>query len=278
MINMMKADLYRIFRGIGIYIAIAMVIIMSSISIGMKEPGYIGNASVSYEETAVEEDAKNGLFVEVQENAAPEQNPEQKLLVRSVLAANINLYYPLIIVVFVILMSDFSNQTLKNTLTSAVSKRKYFAYKLIMSLGFSILFILISNLFAYVLNFLVNGRAYTESIVNLLKATVLQMPMLLGIVSFFVCIGFFTRRTAVYNAISISFVMLFQIILSTAFSLTESKLIETFLEKYEWQAALGRLAYFPENKYCLQCLCFGVMEIVVFSLLSYFIFKKSEIK
>lgn len=278
MINMMKADLYRIFRGIGIYIAIAMVIIMSGISIGMKEPGYIGNASMTYEETTVEEETNNGLSVEVQKDAAPEQNPEQKLLVRSILAANINLYYPLIIVVFVILMSDFSNKTLKNTLTSAVSKRKYFAYKLIMSLGFSALFIIFGNLFAYVLNLLVNGKEYTEPISNILKATFLQMPMLLGIVSFLVFIGFLTQRTAVYNAISISFIMLFQIILGAVFRLTESELIGKYLEKYELQAALNRLAYFPENKYCLICLCIGIFEIIVSAAFSYLIFKKSEIK
>lgn len=275
MINLMKADIYRIFKGIGIYIAFALVIIMSSVSITGKEPGYIGNAYVSYDEH--EEDS-----IVMTSGSLPEQSPdtsvEPKMLVRSILAANINLYYPLILVVFAILMSDFSNKTLKNTLTSAVSKRKYFAYKLLMSLGFSALFIIFGNLFAYILNFFLNGKEYTEPISNIFKATFLQMPLLLGVVSFLIFIGFLTRRTAVYNAISICFVMVFQILLGAVFMLTKAEFIGEYLKKYELQAALGRLAYFPENNYCLICLSIGLGEIIIFGALSYLIFKKSEIK
>ena len=272
MINLMKADLYRIFRGVGIYIAVALVMIMSVASVVMKEAGYIGNASVTYEGDTIVE--ASGFL----SDESSDESEENKLLVRSIMAANINLYYPLILVVFVILMSDFSNKTLKNTLTSAVSKRKYFAYKLLMSLGCSAVFIIFSNLFAYILNYIKNGSEYTEPITNILKATALQMPMLLGIVGFLVFMGFLTRKTAVYNATAIPFVMLFQIIIGAIYRLSESKLIEKFLMHFELQTALDRLAYFPESKYCLQCLCFGVVEIAVFALLSWVIFKKTEVR
>lgn len=273
MINFIKADIYRIFKGIGIYIAFALVVIMSSVSIAMKEPGYIGNASVSYE---YEED-----LIVMASGSLPEQLSEtsgQKLLVRSILAANINLYYPLILIVFAFLMSDFSNKTLKNTLTSVVSKGRYFVYKLLMCLGFSVFFIIFGNLFTYVLNFLVNGSDYTEPISNIFKATFQQMPMLLGAVSFLIFIGVLTRRTAVYNAVSISFVMVFQLLLSILFMLTKAEVIGKYIEKYELQAALGRLVYFPANNYCLICFCIGICEIIVFAALSYLTFKKSEVR
>lgn len=265
MINMMRADLYRIFRGIGIYIAIALIIIISSVSIAVREPSYIGNGNVTYND-------------EVVVPAMQETSSENETLVQGVLAANINLYYPLIIIVFVILMQEFSNKTMKNTLSSAVSKRKYFAYKMAMSLGFSALFILFGNLYAYVLNFIVNGKEYTEPIIDILKITMLQMPMLLGIVSLLVFIGFLFQKAAVYNAVSISFIMLFQIVVGFICAFTESKSLQKFLENYELQAALNKLAYFPESKYCLICLCIGIIEILVFSVSGYCIFKKSEIK
>lgn len=147
MINLMKADLYRIFRGVCIYIAMVLMITISVISVVIKEAGYIGNAAVTYEGDTVVE--TSGFLSGV----TPDSSAEHKMLVRSIIAANINLYYPLILVVFVILMSDFSNKTLKNTLTSAVSKKKYFIYKLIMSLGFSAIFITFSNLLVYILNY-----------------------------------------------------------------------------------------------------------------------------
>lgn len=271
MINMMKADLYRIFRGIGIYIAIVMIIAMSAISIVMKEPGYIGNAAVTYEEDTV---VAAGGFLS---DEVPDQSAE-KMLVRNIMAANINLYYPLILVVFVILMSDFSNKTIKNTLTSAVSKRKYFVYKMLMSLGCSAAFIVFSNLFAYIFNYIKNGDEYTEPLSNIVKATVLQMPMLLGIVGFIVFMGFLTRKTAVYNAVTIPFVILFQLIIGAIYRLSESKIIEKFLMHFELQTALNRLAYLPDSKYCLQCLCFGLAEVILFSAISWLIFKKTEIR
>lgn len=271
MINMMKADLYRIFRGIGIYIAIVMMIVMSVISVVMKEPGYIGNAAVTYEEDTV---VAAGGFLS---DETPDQSAE-KMLVRSIMAANINLYYPLILVVFVILMSDFSNKTIKNTLTSAVSKRKYFVYKLLMSLGCSAVFIVFSNLFAYIFNYIKNGDEYTEPLANIVKATVLQMPMLLGIVGFIVFMGFLTRKTAVYNAVTIPFVILFQLIIGAVYRLSESKIIEKFLMHFELQTALNRLAYFPDSKYCLQCLCLGLAEVILFSAISWLIFKKTEVR
>lgn len=272
MINMMKADLYRIFRGVGIYIAVLLIIAISAISIVMKQAGYIGNGTVTVDNDTIVE-ADDSISVVIADTSAG-----HKMLVRSMIAANINLYYPLILVVFVILMSDFSNKTLKNTLTSAVNKRKYFKYKLLMSLGCSAIFIIFSNLFAYILNYIKNGKEYTEPIDNILKATFLQMPMLLGIVSFLVFVGFLTRRTAVYNALTIPFVMLFQLIIQLILTLTKSEFIEKCVEKFELQTALYKLAYFPENKYCLHCLCFGLIEIVVFAALSWLIFKKSEIK
>lgn len=271
MINMMKADLYRIFRGVGIYIAIVIMIAMSVISIVMKEPGYLGNATVTYEEDTV---AAAGDYIS-DETADQLTN---KMLVRRIMAANINLYYPLILVVFVILMSDFSNKTIKNTLTSAVSKRKYFVYKLVMSLGCSAVFIVFSNLFAYIFNYIKNGKEYTEPLDNILKATALQMPMLLGIAGFLVFMGFLTRKTGVYNAVTTSFVMLFQLILYAIYNLKEFRLIGKFLTTFELQTALNRLAYFPDSKYCLQCLCFGLAEIALFSVTSWLIFKKTEIR
>ena len=272
MINMMKADLYRIFRGTGIYIAILIMIALTVTSIVMKEPGYIGNASVTYDDETIAE-VSEFIPTETSDN-----QEEHKMLVRSILGHNTNLYYPMIILVFVILMSDFSNKTLKNTLTSAVSKRRYFSYKLLMSLGFCAVFITLSNLFVYTLNYIVNGREYTEPIINILKVTVLQMPMLLGIVCFLVFIGFLTRKTALYNAVTIPFVMIYQIIFGAIYSLTESDLLEKYLTKYELQMALDRLSRFPDTGYCINCACIGIFEIAIFAVLSWLIFRKTEVR
>lgn len=277
MMNIMRADLYRIFRGIGIYAAIIMIVVMASVSVVMREPGYVGIASdVTYDGEEIQD--INDMSAEDIAALRTERNEEEKkAFVREVLASNVNLYYPLIIIVFVLLMSDFSNHTIKNTLTSAISKKKYYMFKWLQVLLFAGLFIIISNLFVYVLNFLVNGREYTENIINTLKVTLLQMPMLLGAVSLLTMLGFLLKRAASFNAVAIPLIMLFQIIMMVVYKLTKSKLLEKFMSSYELQAALGKLAFFPEKKFVLICTCIGFLEILLTSVLGYLVFKKSEI-
>ena len=46
MINMIKADLYRITRNIAFYIAIGLVLLMIGVSIYLIQPGSVGQANV----------------------------------------------------------------------------------------------------------------------------------------------------------------------------------------------------------------------------------------
>lgn len=279
MMNIMRADLYRIFRSVGIYAAIIMVVAMAAVSVGMREPGYVGvSSSVTVDGAEIQDvDIEDLRENDINAFRKERNEEEKKAFVREVLGANINLYYPLIIVVFVLLMSDFSNHTIKNTLTSVVSKRKYYFSKLLLVLFFAGIFIIFSNLFVYALNFLVNGRGYTESISNMLKATFLQLPMLLGAVSLLTMLGVLLKKAAIFNAVAISFVMLFQIIVQLVQSITKWELLQKFILNYELQAALGKLAFFPEKKFVLICACIGFSEMILFSVLGYLIFKKSEI-
>ncbi|MCM1007074.1 MAG: ABC transporter permease subunit [Ruminococcus flavefaciens] len=281
MINMIKADLYRITKGIGLYVAIIAMILTTTISVCIKEPGYIGNTQVSISEEDMEtiSEASEAGVVEVIENFRTERDAQQKKgFVREILGANINLYYMMIILVFVILMADFSNKTIKNTITSAYSKKKYFISKISMIYISAIIFITLSNLFAYMLNFIINEKEYTEPIKNTLEVTLYQLPMLLGIVSLLIFFGFLFKKSALFNAVAISFVMLFQIIMATLCSLTESEALSEFMSKYELQSALKMLSTLPDTKYILTCAAIGFAEIIVFSVLGYAVFKKSEIK
>lgn len=281
MINMIKADLYRITKGIGLYVAIIVMILTTTISVCIKEPGYIGNTQVSISEEDMEtiSEASEAGIVEVIENFRTERDAQQKKgFVREILGANINLYYMMIILVFVILMADFSNKTIKNTITSAYSKKKYFISKISMIYISAIIFITLANLFAYTLNFIINEKEYTEPIKNTLEVTLYQLPMLLGIVSLLIFFGFLFKKSALFNAVAISFVMLFQIIMATLCSLTESEALSEFMSKYELQSALKMLSTLPDTKYIITCAAIGFAEIIVFSVLGYAVFKKSEIK
>lgn len=280
MINMIKADLYRITKGIGFYLAIIMTIFISTLSVCMTEPGYIGNTQpIPVEDAELMSEVSESGAIEVIESFKTERDAEQKKgLVREILGANINFYYVMIIFVFIILMADFSNKTIKNTITSAYSKKKYYISKLVMIYLITIIFTAAANLFTYVLNFIINGKEYTESIKNILAVTVYQLPMILGIVSLLILFGFLFKRAALFNAAAISFVMIFQIIMATICQIIESDKMAELLFKYELQSALKKLSTFPDAKYILVCTAIGFGELIIFSVLGYAVFKRSEIK
>ena len=68
------------------------------------------------------------------------------------LGANANLYYFFIIVVVIVLVTDLSNSTAKNTLSSAISRKKYYMSKLITCIGLGTFLVLINNYGSYIIN------------------------------------------------------------------------------------------------------------------------------
>ena len=250
------------------------MVLMASISVGMREVGHIGNASVDYQDEALTE-------VETNYTGLPHTNrtdEQKKEFVLEVLSSNINLYYSLIIIVFAVLLTDFSNHTVKNTLSTAVSKKKYYLSKLTLILLLTAAAVLFNSIFIYVLNFIVNGKAYTTSFGSVLSATLRHLPMLWGIASFMTMLGFLTKKPAAFNAVTIPFQILFQTLLNALCLLTGWEFLWKFLENYELQSALRKLAFSTDRGYVATCCGIGLAEIVVSTVIGYHIFKKSEMK
>ena len=276
MLNMIKADLYRIVRGKGIYILLILMLCIVSVSVGMKQAGYIAmGADVSMEEGNADVE-ENGLVIDISEEN--DINVSGKKVDTDILIANMNLYYLFIILVSVIVMGDFSNKTIKNTLTSAVDRKTYFASKFILTEILAILIILINNFFAYTLNYIVNGKSYASEISEIWIITLRQTPMLLGAVSILFFAAFLIRKAAIFNAVTILFQTILQLLLALIMFSTKSEILHTFLEKYEIQTAIARLVYSTSNNYVMQCAFIGFTEILVSIILGYALFRKVEVK
>ncbi len=273
MMNMIKADFYRIFKGVNIYLAIGIIIILASVSVGLREVGHIGNASIDYQGDTVVEIGETDRMPHTVRTEEQKKN-----FVVEVLSANVNLYYPIIVIVFVVLMADFSNHTIKNTLSAAVSKNKYYLSKLALILLLSTALIFFNSIFLYLLNFIVNGKAYTGAAARVFAATVKQLPLLLGTASLMTMLGFFTKKAAAFNAVVIPFQFLFQLVLNALCVITESELLVKFLNRYELQAALSLLATSKDRGYIMACTCIGLAEIIMSAVIGCRIFKRSEIK
>lgn len=106
--------------------------------------------------------------------------------------------------------------------------------------------------------------------------TIYQLPILYGIICLLVCFAFITRKTSIFNTVSIPFIMVFQLIVMTITSMFKIK--ADWFTNYELQSALINLSNNPTSGYILKCSLLGIGYIVVFNLIGYYVFKKAEIK
>ena len=280
MLNIIKSDLYRVFRGKSIYVAIIFILFLAAVSCFAMNPGHIGiTVSSSTEQTNTKQEETLELVNET--NSILETRKLMKEygaypLDKAQLGANANLYYFFIIVVVTVLVTDLSNLTAKNTLSSAFSRKKYYMSKLITCIGLGTFLILINNYGSYLINLIMNGKEFSAGLLEITKLTILQLPILYAIISMLVCIGFCFRKTGTFNSITIPLIMVVQLIImgvATLFHLDSANILN-----YEFQYIIGNLVANPSNTYILKTLVLAIFYIIAFNVIGYSVFRKTEIK
>lgn len=275
MTNMIRADFYRILRGKAIYFAVALMFLMIGVSIYGVSAGSIGiNISSgmmdglengSYEQTRA---LSMSEYREYQLNAAGHP------LDREILATNINLYYVFIFVAVIALTADFSSGAVKNTLSSAIARNKYFLSKLaFVNLCCTALFFL-NTYVTHFATILFNTGKFASDIGTITKVSLLQLPAILALVSILTGIGFVVKRTAIFNTVTIPFIIIAQLALQ--FFAWYFELKGNFLQ-YELEIMLNRLAGDPSGSYLLHSYLVCAAVIVACNSLGYLFFKKAEI-
>ncbi len=277
MLNIIKSDLYRILRGKAIYIVLAVIVVLELMSILVMSPGSIGiststNMPITDAEFQLElSQAKSlGDFREIMKKYIDGE------IDRGILANNVNLYYCFIVVVIIVLCTDFSSKTIKNSLSSAISRKKYYFSKLILILSLGTFIILFNNYFTYFTNLAINGEKFACSFEEITKITLMQLPMLYGMISILVCFASIFRKKSTFNTVAIPFMMVVQIISGIIISVFRLK--GELFYNYELQYALTNLASMPETNYIIKCILLGIAYIIVFNVIGYLTFKKAEIK
>lgn len=277
MINIIKSDLYRILKGKAIYIVLAIIIILTMVSVVGLSAGTIGLSFGTGSDTS-----DVGLATEV--NNAKTLGEYRKIikdngsfaLDKDILGTNTNLYYFFIVITVIVLATDFSNKSIKNTISSAISRKKYYFSKLLLILGLGTFLILFNNYGSYILNLIINGKSFSTPLLEFTKLTIIQLPLLYGIMSLLVCLVFILKKTSLFNSISIPFIIVVQLIMGAVINLF--KLNAEWFNNYEIQSALMKLVNNPSNKYVACCALLGIAYIFIFNIIGYYSFKKAEIK
>lgn len=256
MLNIIKSDLYRILRGKVIYIAIIIMLVMAITSVIGMSPGRIGivinnieTSEESIENQELQEKLNNTSSLAETRKIMKEYGGEFELD-KQILGANINLYYIFIAIVFIVICVDLSDNTVKNTLSSAISRKKYYLSKLITSLILGTAIIIINNYAIYFLNIVLNGTKFSSDFIEFTKLTLIQLPILYGIISILVCIAFLSKKKALYNGIAIPLIMGIQLLLMAIIALF--RLDATIMTNWEVQYILSNLVKNPTNEYIIK--------------------------
>lgn len=279
MFNIIKSDLYRLLKGKAIYITVLIMAVMLGLSIYELQPGYVGvtggGLEQMYEEDPEEMTDMRDMDVQSLAEARKMYKQYPYELDKAILGTNANLYYLFIILIAVIISADFSKRTVKNTIASAVSRRKYYFSKLICCILTCTMLVLLNNYGMYIVNRLVNGEDFSSSMAAITKVTFYQLPIMYGIISLLVCISVVVKKGSAFNAISIPLLIVAQLLLSLFVKIFK---IKGGIFNYEYQTVLGKLAGSPENNYIIKCVMLGIIYIVIFNVIGYYSFKKAEIK
>lgn len=252
MINMFRADFYRLTKSKGFYIFWVLSVATFLISVICKSSGGISFGAP----LVFSEDIKMDV--------------EQ-------VARNFTYYFFLIMPVFGIIASEFSEHTVKNTITSSIGKSKYFISKYLFTLLYSLLSFLTINYLFYFINRAVNGSEYSSSIGDYSKAFFGQFPVFVAIVSLFIFIAFLVRKGAAFNAVTIITPVVYTSASLVLYGIESTRKLSEKLLTYEISNMISQLALNCGDSYRIKCYIISAAIAILSFVFGYLLFNKREI-
>lgn len=256
MINMIKAELYRMTKTKGIWLFWIFTALIFFISMVYKEPGGIMFGPVDMELPS---------------------NPYKVKLDIGQVSFNFTFYFLLLIPVFSVIVAEFNEHTVKNTISSSVSKSLYFVSKFVFALVYSLLSFMAANFLFYFVNRLVNGSKYSSPIENFVKAFFTQLPLFVAVISAFIFLAFLLRKGAAFNAVTIIFPLAYTMVSQIMSGIESANNVGEKLMKYDLSVMMCNLAISPTDSYRSKCYIICAAVTVLSFGLGYLSFTKTEI-
>ena len=252
MLNIIRSDLYRMIKSKGFYFFWLFIAVVYGITIFIKEPG--------------------GIVVGVSLNFLG----DPAKLDMDQLTMSGNYYYFMIIPVFIFVISDLSQRTVKNTLSGVSGRTIYYLAKFILTELFAAVTFIFSCMAFYGLNRLFNGEEHTSPIADYSKLVLLQTPAIMVICSLFILIAFLLKRASAFNSTVLILNFANAIIVSVASALHWDK-IAKILINIDTGYIFAKLVT-GDTAYTRNCLIICVSVIAASFIVGYAVFKKSDIR
>lgn len=211
MFNVIKADLYRAFKGKGLYITFSLLLVFI---VSQVAAGSVGRIGINTDLNTL-----NGGFT-------------GSTAVFATMNAVDNYLYFMLPLVIIIAAADFSAGTVKNVLAGGMSRVKLFFSKQILCFIFAALMLILNVILSIATATIVNGfggEFNADFILNLLKVFIPQLVLFLSVVSVMLFITFATKKTAA--------------VIGYFFAFTMVPLLIIYLLSLFWDGALSLLDY-----------------------------------
>lgn len=252
MINMFRAELYRLTKSRGFWFFWAIALVTPVISIIYHEPGGVSfGASFNYD-------------------------PKLKMDIVQ-LGMNFTYYFLMIIPVYCMISAEFNEHTVKNTISSAISKKMYYVSKFLFTMLYSLVSYIVSCYFFYFLNKAVNGSKYSSGISDFSKALFRQLPAFVAIVSLFIFVAFLFKRGAALNSVTILTPLLYTTAALMMYNIKDTKSFAEHMLKYEISTVLSNLAAGCTDSYLSNCYTGIAVVTITSAILGYLVFTRREL-
>ena len=260
MLNLMKADMYRIVRGKGLYISLALILTFvlltlfvfrtASMAVGVQEyrPAVTYVTSVAASQLALDN-----------------------------VAGMIHIFFiPMFVVVA---MAAFSSGAVKNELTVGISRGKFYLAKFALSVLLCLLLLVFNLALSVLLALPIDGAGDWGDghVANLLQSFGLQALVMLALVSVGIFLSFVTRKTAATIGLFLSFVFVPSLVIAIL-----AEAIEGAMDWLRFDLA-AQLQFFSnvsliDNAQIIRGVVLAVAFIVVPTVVGLAIFRKAEVK
>ena len=258
MINMIRAEKYRLTKTKGFYIFWGLILLVVILDLATNTIGAIG------------------LGVGIDTDEMPTYTKDIMFLM-----GNFNFYFFLLMPVFSIVVGEFSDHIVKNTISSAISKSRFFVYKYVICVVYGVLVFLVVNVGFYGL-YAIFRSDYGRADFGVYMSRVMgQLPLIVMLLSVFVTVAFLFRKGAAYNSVMIIAPFLFEVILGICMAIPGLKDF-SFLSKvirYEVSTVMYNIGSGIDfmGSYYRNILIACVAITVLTFLIGYSSFKKREL-
>ena len=252
MINMIKAELYRLTRTKGFYLFWGAVLITYIITLIYKEEGGISFGAPLTADESVKMDIR-------------------------MVCRNFNFYFYFIIPVFSLICAEFTDHTYKNTITSAISRRTYFWSKYLFTMCYSLAAFIVSNVLFYFANSIKNGSEYSSSFGTFMKAAAMQLPVMIAISAVFISVAFLVKKGAAFNAVTILGPVAYTTVALVLYGSESTKKAAEKLLTYEISSVILTLPTTDDSSFIAKCFIGSAVITAAATALSYLYFTRREL-